>query len=169
LNEEGKMKVAWFLSVLMFSQTALASPQTSSAPTPGQDWEKVKQVAANEELEVKLKNGRKVKGRLISATDSELQLSIKKQQPALIKRDDVQKAWHLRPSNKARKQRYAGIAGITGFLTGIGVAVSRMNVQCGKCTGEKAAMGVAILGGLVGGTLIGYKLGSRPQKVLIFQ
>jgi hypothetical protein len=163
------MKVAWFLSVLMFLQTALVSAQTSSAPTPGQDWEKVKQVAANEELEVRLKDGRKVKGRLISATDSELRLSIKKQQPALIKRDDVQKAWHMRPSNKAKKQRYAGIGGITGLLTGIGYAVSRLEVQCGKCTGEKAAMGGAIIGGLVGGALIGHKLGGRPQKVLIFQ
>jgi hypothetical protein len=81
LNEEYKMKVSLCLSVLMFSQTALVSPQTSNVSLPGQDWEKV---AANEELEVILKNGRKVRGRLVSATDSELWFSIKKRQPAPI-------------------------------------------------------------------------------------
>jgi hypothetical protein len=153
----------------MFLQTALVSAQTPSASPTGQDWEKVKQVAANEELEVKLKNGRKVKGRLAGATDSELQISIKKRQPVPIKRDDVQKAWHLRPSNKTRKQASAGIGAITGFLIGLGVVVSRMEVQCGDCTGEKAAMGMAIIGGLVGGALIGRQIGSRRRKVLIFQ
>jgi hypothetical protein len=169
LNEEYKMKVALCLSVLMFSQPALVSPQTSNVSLPGQDWEKVKQVAANEELEVILKNGRKVRGRLVSATDSELWFSIKKRQPAPIKRDEVQNVWYILPSKKGKKQMFAGIGGITGFLTGVGVALSRMEVQCGDCTGEKAAMGVAIIGGLVGGALIGYKLGGRRQKILIFQ
>ena len=163
------MKVAWFLSLLMFTQTALAYPQKSTVQPFYQDWDRVKRVAVDDELMLKLKDGRKLKGRMASVTDSELQLSLKKQQPALIKRDDIQRVWHMRPSSKARKQMYAGIGGGIGFVTWVGVALSRMETQCGKCTGENAALGAGLVAGLLGGALLGYKLGGRRQKALIYQ
>ena len=75
----------------------------------------------------------------------------------------------MRPASKARKQMFAGIGGGIGFVTWVGVALSQMENQCGKCTGEKAALGAGLVAGLLGGALLGYKLGSRRQKALIYQ
>src|SRR5262245_15115269 len=80
------------LSLILSAQAQLALAQSSQLSSD-QAWELIKQTTLGEKLEVKLKDGRKVKGEKILASDSELSLSIKNQQAAQFKRDEIRQVW----------------------------------------------------------------------------
>jgi hypothetical protein len=86
-----------------------------------------------------------------------------------ISRDEIRKIWIFSLPNPHKKKQYAGIGVGVGLISALGLTLSQMERQCGDCTGVKVGIVAAIVGLPVGGALIGRKLGSRGERLLIYQ
>jgi len=165
-----KLKLAAIcLSLIVSAQAPLALAQTSQLSSD-QAWNLVKQTLLGEKLEVKLKDGRKVKGEMILASDSELSLSVKNQQAANFKRDEIQQVWRALLPDSDKQKLYQGVGVGVGLLGGIAIAVaaSRPGEPCRDCRGRGIGLAAAIIGMTTAGALIGRKL-AGGKRILIYQ
>jgi hypothetical protein len=158
------------LSLILPAQAQLAlaqSPQLSS----NQAWDLVKETTLGEKLEVKLKDGRKVKGDKVLVSDSELSLTIKNQQVAQFKRDEIRQVWRSMPPDPEKRSLYGAIGMGAGIVGGIAVAtaIGRSNGSCYDCRGRGIGMVAAVVGVTTAGTLIGRRLGGGGKRMLIYQ
>src|SRR5262249_29839246 len=136
-----------------------------------QAWDLVKQTMLGEKLEVKLKDGRKVKGEMILASDTGLSLSVKNQQAANFNRAEVRQVWRALLPDTDKQKFYQGIGGGVGALAGIAIAIAatQPGEPCGDCRGRGIGLAAAIIGMTTAGVLIGRKLGGGPKRILIYQ
>lgn len=92
----------------------------------------VKQTSLGEKLEVKLKDGRKVKGEMILASDSELSLSLKNQQAAQFKRDELREVRRVLPPDPEKQRIFQGIGLGVGLVAGLSVIGSQSDRYCSE-------------------------------------
>lgn len=159
---------AIFLSLMILAQPSLALAQGAQLSSD-QAWDLVKQTPLGEKLEVKLKDGRSAKGEMILASDSELSLSLKNQQAAEFKRNEIREVRRLLPPDPDKQKLFAGIGVGIGLMAGLAIAVSQAERYCGDCRGERVGVVAAIVGLPIGGALLGRKLGSRGKRILIYR
>jgi hypothetical protein len=169
-HSEGKMKSKLF--VLYLCSVFLVQPSVvlgqSQQTTPDQAWEPVKRLSTGEKLILESKDGRKIQGRVLSISDQELSISLK-QQIATVKREEISKVWRISPPDPDDQRLYAGIGTGAGLMVGLALTISLAQRQCGECKGTKAGV-VALLVGLpTAGALIGRKIGSRGERIIIYQ
>jgi hypothetical protein len=157
------------LCMLMSAQAPLALAQTAQLSS-NEAWALVKETSLGEKLEVKLKDGRKVKGEKVLVSDSELSLSIKNQQGAQIKRDEIKQVWRSLRPDRDKRRLYQGIGTGIGALGGLAIAIgaSRETQSCGDCRGRAIGLTSAIVGLTIVGALIGRKL-AGGKRMLIYQ
>jgi len=158
------------LSLILPAQAQLALAQSSQLSS-NQAWDLVKETTLGEKLEVKLKDGRKVKGDKVLVSDSELSLTIKNQQVAQFKRDEIRQVWRSLSPDPDKKRLYETIGIGAGLVGGIALAaaVSRTNDSCYDCRGRGIGMVAAVVGVTTAGALIGRKLGGGGKRMLIYQ
>jgi len=158
------------LSLILPAQAQLALAQSSQLSS-NQAWDLVKETMLGEKLEVKLKDGRKVKGDKVLVSDSELSLTIKNQQVAQFKRDEIRQVWRSLSPDPDKKRLYETIGIGAGLVGGIALAaaVSRTNDSCYDCRGRGIGMVAAVVGVTTAGALIGRKLGGGGKRMLIYQ
>jgi hypothetical protein len=155
------------LSLMFLFQPSFV-PGQSQQTASDQAWEPVKQLSTGEKLIVELKDGRKIQGRILSVSDQELSVSLK-QQITTVKREETRKIWRVSPPDPDDQKLYAGIGTGAGLMVGLALTLSLAQQQCGDCTGTKAGV-VALLVGLpTAGALIGRKIGSRGERIIIYQ
>src|ERR671933_94145 len=84
-------------SLLCYTQTVALSqmPASNSVADP---WESVKALPAGMELEVKLYDGKKLKGRLLDVSDTGLRLS-RKDEITVLERANISKVYELLPKS----------------------------------------------------------------------
>ncbi len=157
------------LSLIVSAQAQLALAQSSQLSSD-QAWDLVKQTMFGEKLVVKLKDGRKVKGEKILVSDSELSLSIKNQQAAQFKRDEVLQVWRSLHPDPEKQRLYQGIGVGVGLLGGIAIAVAatRPGEPCFDCRGRGIGLTAAVIGMTTAGALVGRKL-AGGKRILIYQ
>jgi hypothetical protein len=146
-----------FVILTLLSQSILGQVRGS--------WEGVKTIPPGDELEVSLRNGQTMRGRLISTSDTALTLTHEKK-PTDISSGDVRRVYRfISKSTKRSTLIGLGIGAAAGGVTG-GVAVSR-----GPGEPNESGRGVLIGGtiGIAAGSLVGFIIGSRKQRVLIFE
>lgn len=136
------------------------------AGAPPAVWDAVRQMPAGEKLQVQTKQGNKVTGQVVSASDAELWLE-QKQQVRAIARDEISKVWRIAPPSRSKQQFYSGIGVGVGLIAGLALAVSQIDVQCGECSGTKVGLTAAIIGFPVGGAIAGRAL-ARGKRILIY-
>jgi hypothetical protein len=155
----------WTLSLVLAASLLLsnvASAQNATAPSG--DWSALKSVATGSKLDVKLKSGNSVKGRLTGASDAALSLTVN-DRPTDIKAEDVQRVYRVGGSSGA-KGALIGLA--AGAGAGAAVGASGGDEGFGPSNGVFAA-GLAVLGGGAG-ALAGYAIGrSKRKRVLIYE
>ncbi len=138
----GKKRAVTVALVLM---ALLAKPQITFAqvtPTPIRgSWEGLKAVPAGDEVSVRLRNGQKLKGRLISVSDTALTLAHGNITTDVTRGDALRV--HRVISKSAKRATLIGL--------GIGAGL------------------VAVVAGAGGGALIGYIMGSRKQNALVYE
>jgi len=158
------------LSLIVLAQTPLVLAQSTQLSSD-QAWEMVKQTFLGEKLEVKLKDGRKVKGEKILASDSELSLSLKDQQPTQFKRDEVREVRRTLPPDPDKQRFYSGVGVGAGLIAGVGVAlaISQSDRNCSDCRGRAMGLTTILVGFPLAGSLIGRKLGGGGKRILIYQ
>lgn len=144
---------------MILSHVPLASAQGSAG-----DWANVKAVAVDERLIVKQKNGRKIEGRMIEASDGNLAIS-RDGKVVNVARADIQEIWHS--TGKAKKGKWALIG--TGIGAGTGAGLGAIKYDPDKDDyGIYPAMGCLIGAGV--GALVGVAFGaSRRSRTLIYQ
>jgi len=158
------------LSMIVLAQAPLALAQNAQLSSD-QAWDLVKQTTLGEKLELKLKDGRKVKGEMILASDTGLSLSVKNQQAVNFNRGDVRQVWRALHPGSDKQKFYQGVGGGVGALAGIAIAIAatRPDEPCGDCRGRGIGMAAAIIGMTTAGALIGRKLGGGAKRILIYQ
>jgi hypothetical protein len=149
--------------IIVLVQSPVVLAQANVTP---REWSKVVATAADEKLEVKLKSGKTVKGKLISVTDSGLTLSHRNKELAL-NRDEI-----------FRIYRASGKSGVSptvigaGVGAGVGLAAGGVILAVNDGDGDEIVPGL-ILTAMVGagiGALTGFLSGkSRSNRVLIYE
>src|SRR5262245_28639497 len=155
--------------VVAFSLMAiLAKPQIAFAqvtPNPIRgSWEGIKAVPPGDEVVVRLRNGQTLKGNLINISDTALTIE-QGQNATDVSRGDTLRV-HRVVSKSAKRATMIGV----GIGAGVGIAAAVAGAQSGPGEAE-AALGALIVGamGAGAGALIGYIVGSRRHRTLIYE
>lgn len=142
------------------SPTALARSQTT--PAAGA-WDAVRAVASGTRLEVRLKSGKTVKGKLDSVSDTGLVLA-GASGATNINREDVQRVYSIHGKSSAKPALIG--AGI-GAVIGVGGAAA--SAKSDDKEGVRAGAALLPLVGAAGGALIGLAFRRQQKRVLIYE
>ena len=132
------------------------------------DWSRVTALAGGSNLQVKLKNGKTIKGTLSSASDSSLSLTVKNA-PVEIKREEVRTIHEVVKKGNGGKGALIG----AGVGAGAGAAAGAISDSSSDDAFESfdtaATVALTIVGAGVG-ALAGYFIGrSGSKRVLIYE
>ena len=149
----------------MLAKPQIAFAQVTPNPIRG-SWEGIKAVPPGDEVAVRLRNGQTLKGKLISISDTALTIE-QGQRATDISRGDALKV-HRVVSKSAKRATLIGL--------GIGVGVGLAGVRRRRQKRWRVKRDADLRGrdcrsdwraGL--GALIGYIVGSRKQRALIYE
>ena len=140
-------------AVLVVLITIASTPLIAQSPVSMGDWSRLSVISAGEELLVRLEGGKKVNGEFLSATDSVMQLLVKKNVASF---DSVSVVQVCR-----RRPRRVGKTTILGAAAG--AALGYVSVARSWNEGTSATQGAKALGTLVPlgaavGTVVGFFL-----------
>jgi hypothetical protein len=156
----GAIVVAFALmAILAKPQVALA--QTPPAPIFG-SWEGLKAIPPGDEVRVRLRNGKTLKGLMISASDIVLTLERRKNTTD-VNRGDVLKVYRV-----VQKSATKGV--LLGLVIGTGVGVLLGALAEPETTDDPglATVGLGVLGAGIGSGM-GAAIGSRTKRLLIYE
>jgi len=154
------MVVATFLM-----SVAPAVAQQGNAST---DWSVVTAISPGEKLSIELKDGKKIKGRLRTISDSTLTLD-RGSKTSDHSRDSIARVYRMAGSAGKSVGKAAAIGAAIGGGAGVGVGVASggyEDLSRGEIAGILGAVGAGVgagIGAIVGG------LGSKEKKVLVYQ
>ena len=154
--------IACLVAVSLFI-SSLAPATFAQQPVPG-DWTAVRSLRNDEDVSIKLKSGKTVRGEFLSATESELTITRKGKGESFAK-DTIAQIYQLK--RKAEKGKYAAIGAAIGAGTGLGIGLAKNSPPVDD--GEIYPVVGTILGagiGAIGGLLFGQ---GKRKHVLIYQ
>ena len=149
--------------IAMIARPQIMFAQVTPNPIRG-SWEGIKAVPPGDEVVVRLRNGQTLKGRLINISDTALTIE-QAQRETDVTRGDTLRV-HRVVSKSAKRATLIGI----GIGAGVGIAAAVAAAKSGP--GEAEAGIAALFIGTIGagaGALIGYIVGSRKQRALIYE
>lgn len=157
--------LAFCLALIIISaQSPVVSAQETNVPS--REWAAVAAVAPNERLEVKLKSGKTVKGRVSSVTDARLTLS-RGRRMINLDRGEIFRVYRV-----GGKLSVSPTLIGAGVGAGVGAAAGGVIVAADETGDNEEAAGVALTA-LVGagiGALTGFLIGkARHNRVLIYE
>ena len=159
--------VVAFALMAMLARPQLAFAQVTTDPIIG-SWERLKAIPPGDKVEMDLRNGQTLKGKLISVSDTVLTIERGKGTTD-VTRGDTLRVFRM-TSKSAKRATLIGLG--TGI--GIGLAGTAIFAYTGGRGGEADLYGlVAVVSGATAGTLIGYLVGrqssKRNQRALIYE
>ena len=149
------------LVVMVLAQQTVIVAQNAPEPTPG-TWDEVKALQPGDELTLKLRDGRSIKGKLVYVREAELAVKGGKGDTALSREEIFQIYRHV---PKSRKK-----AMTIGALAGGGFGV--ISGASADGAGDLSQPASTLFSGAVfagAGALIGWALGGGKKRVLIYQ
>jgi len=156
-------RVAMVLVTSILLSSVSASGQISTVAA--NDWSRVNSVSQGTKLEIKLKNGKTIGGRLTNVSDSGLSVSAK-DKSVDVKREDVSAVYQV-TGKSATKAALIGMG--VGAGVGLGVGLSGRSNDGFEKIENAATAGLTVLGAGAG-ALVGYLVGrSGRKKELIYQ
>ena len=154
--------IATILAVTVLTSTL--SPAVFAQQRARGDWAAVQSLGIDDNLSIKLKDGKKVSGKFSSANDSELTI-IRKGKQQVITKDSIAQVHHLK--RKSEKAKYAAIG--AGIGAGAGAAIGGAKASSASDDGYVYTI-VGVIFGAGFGALGGLLFGSAKQKhVLIYE
>ncbi|MDT5059695.1 MAG: hypothetical protein QOH63_154 [Acidobacteriota bacterium] len=142
----------------------VASAQNAAAPT--HDWSALSAVTRGSKLEVKLKDGKTVKGKLSGVSDTALSLSVKNK-PVDLKREDVASVYEV-SAKSATKATLIGMG--VGAAAGAVIGTAGSSRDTGFDKIDRAITAGLTIIGAGAGALTGYLIGRGGHKrVLIYE
>lgn len=160
------LAIAVVLLTFLVNSTATMAQQGVNSV---RDWEAVKAVPAGEKLNIRLKDGKNVEGKLSGISNDTLTLEREKKNIDL-NREAIAKVYRLvkRSAGKAIARSMAIGAGV-GFGIGAGVGIwggSYEDLETAGLVAILGSAGAAIGGGV--GAIVG-ALGSKQRRVLVYE
>lgn len=160
-----KVQVVSLIVALLYAYSSPVLAGQTTLPPVG--WDAIKSIPPSEKIEVKLKDGKTIKGRVLAASDSALTLS-QKGVSIDVAKDSVKRVYRVMPRRAARSLAIGAGAG-AGAGAALGLVIAA-NYQ--GDSGEEA--GYILILGLVGagiGSLIGGLTGAlKPDlKALVYE
>jgi hypothetical protein len=149
------------LLAIILAYSPVSAVQQSS---PSAEWSAVKAMPEGDEVNVKLKSGESLRGKVMSVTDTSLLIS-RKNKTETLNRSDISEVYQVR--GKAAKGKFALIGAGVGAGVGVGMGAARNSppVDDGRIY---PIMGAVIGGGI--GAAVGFLFGqTRRKRVLIYQ
>jgi hypothetical protein len=145
----------------------LAAPGVMAQQTvaPNQSWDTLRRLQAREKLRVERKAGKKVTGKMISLSDTELVIERKRKNVSFM-RDEVKKVWRIVSPSDIRKALSTVSGGAGGFAIGLVTAFLITQASCHDGCGDAEWIAPMVVGSVVGG-LIGY-FAERDKRTLIY-
>lgn len=134
------------------------------AQQASRDWSSLQSLKADDDLSIKFKDGKTVRGEFYSANDTELTI-LRKGKQQVIAKDAIAQIELLK--RKAEKGKYAAIGAGIGAGTGLGIGAAKNSPAVDD--GEIYPVVGTILGagiGAAGGFLFGQ---AKRKPVLIYQ
>ena len=152
-----------FALMAMLARPQLTFAQVTTDPIIG-SWEGLKAVPPGDKVEVDLRNGQTLKGKLISISDTVLTIERGKRTTDVTRVDTLRV--HRVVSKSSKRATLIGL----GIGAGVGLIGSVAAAKSGGGEGD-ADLGAVIVGaiGAGAGALIGYIVGSRNQRSLIYE
>jgi hypothetical protein len=145
--------------LLVLPHAAFAQQSADPADSP---WASVKLVPPGDEMEINLKDGKTINGRLVNATDKALVIS-RGDRTTTIDQANVQKVYRKVPKSGITRTQIGTLTGMAaGAALGGGLGASQ-DVDVGWTIPIFALMGAGI------GAIAGSMSGGRRVKVLIYQ
>jgi hypothetical protein len=164
-----RIRTRQFATIFILLTSFLLAPVTLKAQAGTSDWSLLSSVASGSKLSVKLRNGKKIDGRLSSVSDTSLTLMVKNTATD-IKRDDISSV-HTLNGTSTKKATLIGL----GLGAGAG-AIAGVALDAGADSGrgfedfDNAVAGAITIIGAGVGALAGYLVGrSGKKKVLIYE
>ena len=155
--------VVTFALMAVLTKPQITFAQVTPTPIIG-SWEGLKAVPPGDEVSVQLRNGQKLKGRLISVSDTALTLA-RGNITTDVTRGDALRV-HRVISKSTKRATLIGL----GIGAGAGLGGTAIYAHSGGRGGEADLWAlVAVVAGAGSGALIGYIMGSRKQKALVYE
>lgn len=149
--------------LLLLSQPSFLMAQNASSP---QDWATVEALPAGSSLQIETKNGKRLKGKLSSASASALALGTRGNGTTSLNKDDIRKIYQVRASGSRGKTAAIGTA--VGAGLGAGLALAALAATGGSDDfGGILAKGVLIGAGIGAG--IGLAVGKGNRRTLVYE
>jgi hypothetical protein len=155
--------VAAFALMAILAKPQIAFAQVTPNPIRG-SWEGIKAVPPGDKVVVRLRNGQTLKGRLINISDTALTIEQAQRATDISRSDALRVHRVVSKSSKRATLIGLGIGAGVGLIGSIAAAKSR--------GGEGDADLTALFAGAIGagaGALIGYIVGSRKHRALIYE
>jgi hypothetical protein len=153
------------LALSLVLAASLLLPPVTTAQTPSGDWAALRAVGQGDRVEVKLKSGKTVKGRLAGFSDTALSLTVG-DRATEVGRDDVQSVYRV-TSRSAKKATLIGAGAGAAVGAGVGAATSDNDdfiFSRGQSTAIVAALGAGV------GAIAGFAIGKSGRKrVLVYE
>jgi hypothetical protein len=133
-----------------------------------QSWDVLRQLQAGEKLEVERKAAKKVSGKFVSMSDTELIIE-RKRKNVSFRRDEVKNIWRVTPPSRKKQVILAAIGGGAGFFAGALIGLSLALKPCQpNCGDERAGEVAAVVGLSVGGVLLGRAAAGSGKRALLY-
>ena len=152
--------------LLLTSLPSVTSAQGTANPSADQ-WALVKSVPVGEKLTVKLWSGRTINGRVLSVSDTTLQLS-RKNQITDMNQAKIQKIYRVFADSEAPKA-FGAVGSLVGLVAGILTAVTIGMREGTNNNGARVGLAVLIPAASIGGGLAGRAVGKRVARELIYE
>lgn len=156
-----------YASIILLVLPSLALAQNPSGAIS--DWSAVRSVSPGEKLSVRLKDGKKMEGRLLSVSDAMLTMD-RGNRSTDIDRQAVEKVYRLVPKSVGKAVGKSALIGAgIGFGAGAIVGVSAgsyEDLETAGLVGILGGLGAAIGAGI--GAIVGGISGSGDKKVMIY-
>lgn len=156
-----KIFVVGIVCFSLLTQTTVCWAQSNDAGD--QAWNQVKSLTNDSEVYINLKNGKTVKGKIDSVTDSEVILKNNKKNPQ-IARADIKELFRIK--GKKKLATAAAIGAGAGFGAGAAIGIALSNQE-----DITYALTIPILGGLGAGigAGIGLIIGGKKDRELLYR
>jgi len=153
------------MTTILLGQPSVTLTQQAQAPDTDA-WDVVQAIPVEAELEVVMKGGKKVRGRLLNVSDTALKLS-RKDAITDLDKGDILKVYRLSPKSGEFRRLTRGIGATVGG--GVGLAIGLSTSQ--RSTGRGAPAAILLIPvGTALGAVGGYLLGSRMKsRILVYE
>jgi hypothetical protein len=165
------MKTKFIVPILIIF-TLIANSTISfagQASDPNRQWADVQATSTGNKLSLRLKDGKKMEGRLVNISDTALTID-RGSKSTDVTRDSIAKVYRVEPKSKGKSVAKGALIGAgIGFGAGAGVGIAAGNyedLETAELVGILGGIGAAIGAGL--GALFS-SFGKKEQKVLIYE